>query len=248
VERVEPGGTFSGGLYRDTTIYLKRGGCWRRISSKWRGRFVGQALKPYGREQQRALILGAAVMYVGARLVNQIVNRDPDWDPAHAFSIRVGRRLYALRTVQGDIAHLITDPRSFAAHRLNPITTRPLLEALTGRDKFGRPQDLQGQLKDVAKGIMPVPLQALTRPGDYDITESITKGMGVTATRYRSRAARTAHELWIKGGTFGESTRTPAEQKLIAKHRSAIEAGKFDPNAVRADYKAGRLTSAMPRH
>jgi hypothetical protein len=89
-----------------------------------RGRFVGQALKPYGREQQRALILGAATMYVGARILNQIVNNDPDWDPAHAFSVRVGRRLFAMRTVQGDLVHLVTDPRSFAAHRLNPITTR----------------------------------------------------------------------------------------------------------------------------
>jgi hypothetical protein len=84
--------------------------------------------------------------------------------------------------------------------------------------------------------------RALTRPGDYDITEIITKGMGIAASRYRSRAARTAHELWLKGGIFGESTRTPAEQKLIAKRRAAIEVGKLDPNAVRADYKAGKLT------
>jgi hypothetical protein len=144
--------------------------------------------------------------------------------------------------VQGDIAHLITDPRSFAAHRLNPITTRPLLEAITGRDEFGRPRDLKGQAEDVAKGISPIPLQGLTKPGDYDIKESVARGMGITASRYRSRAARTAHELWIKGGTFGESTRTTAEQQLIARHRAAIEARKFDPNAVRAHYKAGRLT------
>ena len=57
----------------------------------------------------------------------------------------------------------------------------PLLEAITGRDEFGRPQNLQGQLKDVAKRIMPIPLQALTRPGDYDIKESAAKGMGITA-------------------------------------------------------------------
>jgi hypothetical protein len=48
--------------------------------------------------------------------------------------------------------------------------------------------------------------------------------------------------LWPKGGTFGESTRTPAEQKVIAKYRATIEVGKFHPNAVRADYKAGKLT------
>jgi hypothetical protein len=207
-----------------------------------RGRFVGQALKPFGREQQRALVLGAAVMYVGARIVNQLVNGDPDWDPEHAFSIRVGKRLYTLRTVQGDLLHLVTDPRSFAAHRLNPMTTRPILEGLTGRDEFGRPRDLKGQITDIAKGIAPIPLQGLMRPGDVDLKESLAKGVGATASRYRSRAARTAHELYVQGATFGETTRTPAEQKLMQKHRSAIDAGKFDPNAVRTDLKAGRLT------
>jgi hypothetical protein len=48
--------------------------------------------------------------------------------------------------------------------------------------------------------------------------------------------------LYVQGATFGETTRTPAEQKLMQKHRSAIDAGKFDPNAVRTDLKAGRLT------
>lgn len=206
-----------------------------------RGRFVGQALKPYGREQSRALILGATVMYVGARIVNQLINGDPEWDPKNAFAVRIGRRLYALRTVQGDLVHLVTDPRSFASHRLNPIITRPLLEAITGRDEFGRPQDLPGQLKDIAKGITPIPLQALTRPGDYDIKESVAKGMGVNASRYRTQAARTAREFIRKGPIF-ESNHTPDEQKLMQKHRAAIEAGKFDPNAVRADYKAGKLT------
>ncbi len=79
------------------------------------------------------------------------------------------------------------------------------------------------------------------RPGDVDLKESLAKGVGATASRYRSRAARTAHELYVQGA-FGETTRTPAEQKLMQKHRSAIDAGKFDPNAVRTDLKAGRLT------
>lgn len=87
---------------------------------------------------------------------------------------------------------------------------------------------------------MPIPLQALTRPGDYDIKESVAKGMGITAYRYRSRGARTAHELVLKGGS-GESTRTPAEQKLMTKYLGDIDAGHLNPENVRADYKAGKL-------
>jgi hypothetical protein len=117
-----------------------------------RGRFVGQALKPYGREQARALATGAAVMYIGARVLNQVLNGNSYAnDPKMAFSVRVKNRTYSLRTVQGDILQLITNPREFVEHRLNPVTTRPLLEAITGRDTFGRPRRAKDQLQDFAK-------------------------------------------------------------------------------------------------
>jgi len=213
-----------------------------------RGRFVGQALKPFGREQSRALATGAAVMYVGARVLNQVLNGDSYAnDPTMAFSVRIRNRVYSLRTVQGDILHLIEKPREFVEHRLNPIATRPLLEAITGRDTFGRQRNAKDQLKDFATNIVPIPLQSFTKPSDFDVKESVAKSLGLTATRYRSPAAQTAHELMLKGATFGESSRTPAEQKLMASHRAAIDADKFDAGKVRDDFKAGKLTEKDAR-
>jgi hypothetical protein len=207
-----------------------------------RSRFVGQALKPYGREQSRALGLGAATMYIGARIVNQTINGDPDWDPKNAFKIRAGKRQYSLRTVQGDLMHLLTDPRSFAYGRLNPVTTKPAIEAILGRDYRGRQVDAGEQLKDTVLGAVPIPLQGLIKPQDFDVKETILKSLGVGGAQYRTRAEQTARELVNKGVVFGESNRTDAEQKVMQKHRNAILAGKFQAGAVRQDVQAGKLT------
>jgi hypothetical protein len=64
----------------------------------------------------------------------------------------------------------------------------------------------------------------------------------LTADRYRTPAARKAHEFVVKGATFSESSRSPEEQQLIKRYRSAIDAGKFSADQVRNDYKAGKLT------
>jgi hypothetical protein len=213
-----------------------------------RGRFVAQALKPYGREQARALATGAAVMYVGARVLNQILNGDSySNDPKMAFSVRVKNRSYSLRTVQGDILQLITNPREFVEHRLNPVTTRPLLEAVTGRDTFGRPRNATGQVQDFAKNVMPIPLQSLTRPADIDPSGAIGKSLGLTADRYRSPAARRAHDFVVKGATFTESSRSPEEQQLMQRYRSQMDAGKFSVDALRNDYRAGKITESDAR-
>src|SRR5712692_504048 len=68
-----------------------------------RGRFVGQALKPYGREQAVALGLGAVTLYAGARILNQILDNDPHWAPQDAFNVIHSGKTYRLRTVQGDV-------------------------------------------------------------------------------------------------------------------------------------------------
>ena len=88
-----------------------------------RGRFVAQGLKPYGREQSRALLAGATAMYVSCRIINQAVDQDPHWDKP--FSVVYNSKEYRLRTAQGDLEHLVRDPWQFAAVRLNPTTTKP---------------------------------------------------------------------------------------------------------------------------
>ena len=208
-----------------------------------RSKFLGQALKPYGREQSRALLTGAMVMYTGARILNKLLNGDPDWDPSHAFSVRVGNRSFGVRTVQGDLLHLLTDPRSFAYNRLNPMTTRPAIEAILGRDSLGRQRKALDQLKDITTSAVPIPLKGLTKPGtDTDLKASALQAVGIAGYKYRTKAERTARDLVNQGGVFGESTRSKAEQELMTKYRAAIDDGKFNADQVKNDLQQERLT------
>jgi hypothetical protein len=90
--------------------------------------------------------------------------------------------------------------------------------------------------------VVPIPLQSLARPEDFDVKESAAKGLGLTANRYRTPAARKAHDFVTKGATFDESSRSPEEQQLMKRHRSQIDAGKFSADQVRNDYSSGKLT------
>jgi hypothetical protein len=125
-----------------------------------RARFVGQALRPEGTEQRAALLRGAFVMYTFSRVVNGIINRHEDgtpdfkFEPENAFSVVVNGRRYGIRTVQGDVLHLITDPRNFAYNRMSPLL-RGTVELVTGFDQYGRKLGLGHQVWDTAT--MPTP-------------------------------------------------------------------------------------------
>jgi hypothetical protein len=200
-----------------------------------RGRFVGQALKPYGREQAAALIRGAAGMYFAARVLNKVLDDDYHWN--RPFSVVHNGREYTLRTIQGDIVHLLTDPRSFAYFRLNPVVVRPALEALTGRDAFGRTRDLGDQLRDLMP--VPIPFESLIDKRQRKLWESMLQGLGVTEYKYRSDAEQLAAKA--AGRHMGDMT--PAERES-ARSRAQIrdELRQGASGDLDARVKAGELT------
>lgn len=124
-----------------------------------RAKFAGQAATRYGGEQRMALALGAVTLYFTARILNKLIDDDYHWDLEHAFTLRSGKHDYSLRTVQGDIIHLITDPNRFARNRLNPLYGRTALEALTQRNYRGEKVDWVEQLKDLASQPIPISLR-----------------------------------------------------------------------------------------
>lgn len=147
-----------------------------------RFKFVGQALKPYGREQAAALIRLSAYMAITAQATNYVLNGDFDW--SHPFSIKVGDKYYTLRSIPGDILHLIHDPRTFTYHRLNPTVARPIIEGLTGRDSFGRQRDFETQMVDWIKGQVPIPIQGpLWHAEETTLGDSLLQSVGIGSTR-----------------------------------------------------------------
>jgi hypothetical protein len=145
-----------------------------------RAKFVGRAATKYGAEQRAALFLGAGVMYVTARILNKMINNDYHFELKNMFNVVHNGKAYSLRTVQGDILHLINDPEGFIRNRLNPVFGRPVLEALTGRNWYGKKVTGTEQLKDVAKTPIPISLRGWVLPSEESIIDSIIKSVGLT--------------------------------------------------------------------
>lgn len=152
-----------------------------------RMKFVGQALKPHGAEQRRALFIMTASLYVGARVLNALVDQDndPHWGFKDAFSVVYKGRRYSLRTVTNDIWHMITDPRSFWYNRLSPIT-RTAIELTTHKDWRGVNRNVIEQVQDVASWIVPASMEGLV-PGsskrETGVVESLGRSVGVMSRK-----------------------------------------------------------------
>ncbi len=145
-----------------------------------RGRFVGQAIKPYGREQLVALGLLAATQYITARILNQIFDKNPHLEPENAFKLIVGKHSYELRSVPGDILHLLAKPHQFATARISPLI-RQAIEGITGRDWRGVKRDALEQVKDFAR--LPTPI-SLRREDDQRWWETFLNAFGVHERSY----------------------------------------------------------------
>jgi hypothetical protein len=214
-----------------------------------RGRFAGQALTKYGGrphiengklvvgEQGKALLYGAAALYITARIVNKLLNDDYHMEAKNAFNIIHGGKAYSLRTVQGDILRAATDQRKFVTSRLNPVYGRTALEAATGRDYFGRKRTVAQQVGDVAKTAIPISARGLFSGREQNLAESLMNSLGVT--EHRESAALDVQQLADKWkeknkvyGEPGEFIYDPDKDK----YRSIALAARYsDTAAVRSE-------------
>jgi hypothetical protein len=193
-----------------------------------RGRFVAQALRPEGGEQRAALARLVVLTYGTARILNMAMNAgNPRTDKP--FSVTFHGKDYALRGVVGDTAHLIGDPRSFIYTRLNPVTTKPLLEELTGRDEFGRTRTTAQHFWDTLKGWTPIAIQKwFKNPQDYSPIDSVLQSLGITSYPSRSDAGKAAQKY--------RAADDPANQEKAAQTKdlqSRVAAGKLSADQVR---------------
>ena len=220
-----------------------------------RTRFVGQALRPEGTEQRAALLRGAFVMYLGARVANGIFNRKDDgtpdfkFEPENMFSVVINGRRYGIRTVQGDVLHLLTDPRNFSYNRMGPLL-RGGVELVTGRDQYGRDLGLGHQAWDIATTPTPFWLAGMLRElpralmGDdpkagpkfaQAAVNALTQAVAVQSRpEYYGGATKAMQDLAETRTTGpektpGEKAKQNAKWNLIHEGRVAIENGTPRP-------------------
>jgi hypothetical protein len=103
------------------------------------------------------------------------------FEPENAFSVH-NNQAYSLRTVQGDILHLVEKPLNFWMHRLNPVFGRTLLELGTQRDEFGRKRSIPEIAWDSASNIMPISLRTNK---ERTLWEAMANAFGITDRRWQ---------------------------------------------------------------
>ena len=210
-------------------------------------RFVGQALTPYGGEQRAALARGALAMYIAARVGNALINNgDAKWDPAHAFSLVINGKEYAMRTVQGDLLHAVDDPRGFIYNRLNPLTTRPMVEFLSGRDQMGRQLTAGQQAKNLAKNILPFGVQKVIQTPDESLLNSILTSAGVNAKNDRTPIEDKVHKMYLANlPSSPVDEEKLAESRQLRQHEDAMREGREGPNEVWKLVDKGEISPAQ---
>ena len=141
---------------------------------------VAQAFKPFGREQQRRLVIQAASLYIICRAIQTAVDpdNDPHWNWKDAFTVVYKGRRYGIRTVLSDIWTLLTEPRQFISGR-TAAPARIGVEAITGRDWRGVKRDTLEQMDDAMLQLVPMWAQGLV-PGARGRDESLTAAAGRT--------------------------------------------------------------------
>lgn len=161
-----------------------------------RGRFVGQAIRPYGREQLMALgVRMGAAQYLLARTLNMVFNQgDPLLDPEYMFKVKHGERVYGLRSVTGDIQHMLKDTNSFLFYRESP-SLRMLTQA--GAKFFG---GREMTLSDWFQENMPIAAQGEIKDmlthniKDKRALDNLLNSFGIQSAKYRTPEEREAIE------------------------------------------------------
>ena len=194
-----------------------------------RARFAGQSLKPYGREQlMAAIVRGTLGLHIGTRIVNEILNatvsqtpeeqeKKPKWTQPldRPFSIYIKGEEFVMRSIPGDVYHLLSDPRSFVYYRLNPTLMQPFIKAVTKRDEYGRYMDMEDQVKAFFTSHIPIPFQT---KGQKKLWESMLSSLGVSTFQSKTGFERALMEEYSKNIVITSSKDDKKRHRLVNKY------------------------------
>lgn len=153
-----------------------------------RARFTGQGIKGLlggkaGREQILALgtlaVAQATLAYTSAQLTGG------QWDKTDPFSFKLGNRRYTMRSVPEDITSAMKDSRGFIYSRINPITMKGPVQALTGTDYRGKKVSLGDTAKELAQTPIPISVKGFLGIGNTSVKawESLAGAVGLKISR-----------------------------------------------------------------
>lgn len=172
-----------------------------------RVKMVSQALKPYGREQQKALARSAIGYAALAQVTNMMFAKltGEEYNAKERlkrpFTIKYKDREYTPRTVLVDALHAKHDFSGFISARVNPIYVKTPYEIVNSKDSLGRKLSGPEMAEDISKRLtVPIPAQEFFKDDweKYDAKDkilfSILGAIGVTGKAYKSDALEFLYE------------------------------------------------------
>jgi len=126
--------------------------------------------------------------------------------------------VYSVPTLPTDILHAVSDPEGFIRGRVNPLTVRPGVEFITGRDAMGRRAPGAVQVKDLLTNIAPIVSQGIFKGGPLSGPEQMVKGLGGNVMRYRTEAEKLADQYASDRMPSG-----PVDKEHLAAHQKDIQ-------------------------
>jgi hypothetical protein len=182
----------------------------------------------------------SALMFGTARVLNLLTTGQTH--PEAPFGVVIpGKKgeddkVFTLRTLPTDLLHAATSPREFIAGRVNPLTVRPGIEFLSGRDSQGRKVTTGQEARDFVSNFVPIPAKSISGKftGDVSNPELVSKVLGASVYSYKTSAEKLAQELASDRMPSG-----PVTDEQLANHQrnirleDALRNGNITPGQVR---------------
>jgi hypothetical protein len=202
----------------------------------------------------------AAIMFAASRVLNYLTSGQPHLEAPFGVVVpgKKGEddKVFTLRTLPTDMMHAATSPRDFIAGRVNPLSVRPAVEFLTGRDRQGRKVEFPQEVGDFFSAFAPIPASNIANKlqdiGNLSGAEVAARTLGVSTYKYQTTAEKMAQQLASdrlpSGPVSGEQLH---RRKLQAE--AAIRAGEqpdlteFSPRERREIRKNAEM-SALQAH
>ena len=190
--------------------------------------------------------------FVAARVLNYMNTGQAHLEEPFGVVSDDGKKVFGVRTLPGDLANAIRDPRYFLSNRLNPTIARTGFEFFTGKDRLGHDRTMPEELVDFLSNATPISLQGTSdklfgheKPGASP-WDSARSALGATTSTNLSPAEQLAFKLSSGRSNTGA---VPADQ--LERHHLVYDLEDRmrdkDPtawNEALDKYKAGQLTQS----
>jgi hypothetical protein len=206
--------------------------------------------------------------FTAARALNYMVSGKPHMEEPFGVVSEDGKKVFSVRTMPSDIMHAVSDPVGFAANRLNPVTVRTAVEAITGKDKMGHTRSMAEQVSDFFQNMTPIPAQGMvdklrgTERPNSSAWDSAASAAGATTRANLSPAEQTAYQIASQRAGSGpvpseqlsrhhlmfglEDRIRSGDQSAMNDVQSAAQTGMLAPDDVKkimTDSRVSRLQS-----